>query len=153
MNKVAEINPTGAEIQLPDTMPHSIEAEQQLLGAILTNNEIYDRVASIIKSQHFYEPVHARIFEVAAARITKNNLASPVTLDAFLSDDVGLRELGGSAYLTRLAGAAIAGFAVRDYAQLIYDLAMRRELIRVGDDISARARRADVDQDPKKTDC
>jgi len=52
--------------------------------------------------------------------------------------------------LTRLAGAAIAGFAVRDYAQLIYDLAMRRELIRVGDDISARARRADVDQDPKK---
>ena len=52
MNKVAEINPTGAEIQLPDTMPHSIEAEQQLLGAILTNNEIYDRVASIIKSQH-----------------------------------------------------------------------------------------------------
>ncbi|NDI05109.1 MAG: replicative DNA helicase, partial [Rhodobacteraceae bacterium] len=150
MNKVAEINPTGAEIQLPDTMPHSIEAEQQLLGAILTNNEIYDRVASIIKSQHFYEPVHARIFEVAAARIVKNNLASPVTLDAFLSDDVGLRELGGSAYLTRLAGAAIAGFAVRDYAQLIYDLAMRRELIRVGDDISARARRADVDQDPKK---
>ena len=150
MNKVAEINPTGAEIQLPDTIPHSIEAEQQLLGAILTNNEIYDRVASIIKSQHFYEPVHARIFEVAAARITKNNLASPVTLDAFLSDDVGLRELGGSAYLTRLAGAAIAGFAVRDYAQLIYDLAMRRELIRVGDDISARARRADLDQDPKK---
>ena len=149
MNKVAEINPTGAEIQLPDTMPHSIEAEQQLLGAILTNNEIYDRVASIIKSQHFYEPVHARIFEVAAARIVKNNLASPVTLDAFLSDDVGLRELGGSAYLARLAGAAIAGFAVRDYAQLIYDLAMRRELIRVGDDISARARRADVDQDPK----
>ncbi|MGA0965397.1 MAG: replicative DNA helicase [Paracoccaceae bacterium] len=131
-------------------MPHSIEAEQQLLGAILTNNEIYDRVASIIKSQHFYEPVHARIFEVAAARITKNNLASPVTLDAFLSDDVGLRELGGPSYLTRLAGAAIAGFAVRDYAQLIYDLAMRRELIRVGDDISARARRADVDQDPKK---
>ena len=149
MNKVTEINPTGAEIQLPETMPHSIEAEQQLLGAILTNNEIYDRVASIIKSQHFYEPVHARIFEVAAARITKNNLASPVTLDAFLSDDVGLRELGGSAYLTRLAGAAIAGFAVRDYAQLIYDLAMRRELIRVGDDISARARRADVDLDPK----
>jgi len=150
MNKVAEINPTGAEIQLPETMPHSIEAEQQLLGAILTNNDIYDRVASIIKSQHFYEPVHARIFEVAAARITKNNLASPVTLDAFLSDDVGLRELGGPSYLTRLAGAAIAGFAVRDYAQLIYDLAMRRELIRVGDDISARARRADVDQDPKK---
>ena len=150
MNEVATFNATGVAEATLDTMPHSIEAEQQLLGAILTNNEIYDRVASIIKSQHFYEPVHARIFEVAAARITKNNLASPVTLDAFLSDDVGLRELGGPSYLTRLAGAAIAGFAVRDYAQLIYDLAMRRELIRVGDDISARARRADVDQDPKK---
>ena len=57
--------------------------------------------------------MHARIFEVAAARITKNNLASPVTLDAFLSDDVGLRELGGSAYLARLAGAAIAACGIR----------------------------------------
>lgn len=150
MNNITPINPTGADIQLPDTMPHSIEAEQQLLGAILTNNDIYDRVAMIIKAEHFYEPVHARIFEVAAARIAKNNLASPVTLNTFLQQDEGLKELGGAAYLARLASAAIAGFAVRDYAQLIYDLAIRRELIRLGQDISSRARSVDVDQEPKE---
>ena len=105
MNEIAAINPTGLEVQSEDTMPHSTEAEQQLLGAILTNNDVYDRVASIIGPQHFYDPVHARIFEIAAARISKNNLASPVTLKAFMEDDEGLKELGGAAYLARLAGA------------------------------------------------
>ncbi len=131
-------------------MPHHIEAEQQLLGAILTNNDVYDRIASIVKPEHFYEPVHARIFEIAAARIQKNALASPVTLKAFMADDEGLGELGGPAYLARLAGAAISSFAARDYAQMIYDLAIRRELIRLGGDISAKAARVDVDSEPRE---
>ncbi|HKL45329.1 MAG TPA: DnaB-like helicase N-terminal domain-containing protein, partial [Roseovarius sp.] len=59
MNEVSVFNPTGTEIQAADTMPHSIEAEQQILGAILTNNDVYDRVASIITATHFYDPVHA----------------------------------------------------------------------------------------------
>ncbi|MEO1239004.1 MAG: DnaB-like helicase N-terminal domain-containing protein, partial [Pseudomonadota bacterium] len=125
MNEIATIRPGEAG---PDTEtePHNIEAEQQLLGAILTNNDIYDRVASVIDASHFYDPVHARIYEVAAARISKNALASPVTLKAFLEDDEGLKELGGPAYLVRLAGAAISSYAARDYAQMIHDLAIRR---------------------------
>ena len=91
-----------------EVLPHNIEAEQQLLGAILTNNDVFDRIASLVKAEHFYEPVHARIFEMAAARIQKNALASPVTLKAFFEDDEGLKELGGPAYLARLAGAAIS---------------------------------------------
>ncbi|MDA7428801.1 replicative DNA helicase [Primorskyibacter aestuariivivens] len=150
MNEIAAINATGLDIQSEDTMPHSTEAEQQLLGAILTNNDVYDRVASIIGPQHFYDPVHARIFEIAAARIAKNNLASPVTLKAFMEDDEGLKELGGAAYLARLAGAAISAFAVRDYAQMIYDLAVRRDLIRLGHDISAKASRMDVASEPRE---
>ena len=133
-----------------DTMPHSIEAEQQLLGAILTNNDIFDRIAAIIGPEHFYDPVHARIFETAANRITKNALASPVTLKAFLEEDEGLKELGGPAYLARLAGAAISAFAARDYAQIIYDLAIRRELIAVGRDISAKAAQVNVESEPKE---
>lgn len=83
------------EAAMPDNeLPHSVEAEQQLLGAILTNNEVYDKIALIIDSSHFYDPVHARIYEVAAARISKNALASPVTLKAFLEDHEGLKELG-----------------------------------------------------------
>ena len=148
MNEIATINPTGVQVDASETMPHSIEAEQQILGAILTDNEIYDRVASIINPAHFYDPVHCRIYEIAAARISKNNLASPVTLKAFMEDDEGLKELGGPAYLVRLAGAAVSSFAVRDYARMIYDLAVRRDLIRLGRDISDRAARMDVREEP-----
>ena len=130
--------------------PHSVEAEQQLLGAILTNNDVYDRVASIIKPEHFYDPVHQRIYEIAAARIAKNALASPVTLKSFMEDDEGLKELGGPAYLVRLAGAAISAFAARDYAQMIYDLAIRRELIGLGKTISDKAARVEVSSEPKE---
>lgn len=155
MNEIAPVNQnmpaiSGAAEPEVQTMPHSIEAEQQLLGAILTNNEIFDRVAMIIKPLHFYEPTHARIFEIAANRITKNTLASPVTLKAFMEDDEGLKELGGPSYLVRLAGAAISAFAARDYAQMIYDLAIRRELILLGREIADQATRVDVDSEPKE---
>ncbi len=150
MNEITTFNPTGAEIQNAETMPNSIEAEQQLLGAILTNNDVFDRVASIIGPQHFYDPVHARIYDIASARIAKNNLASPVTLKAFMEDDEGLKELGGPTYLARLAGAAISSFAVRDYAQMIYDLAVRRDLIALGRDISSKAAKVDVASEPRE---
>ncbi len=146
--KTAQTDGTPGDVA--DPMPHSIEAEQQLLGAILTNNDVFDRIASIIGPQHFYDPVHARIYETAAARIAKNALASPVTIKTFLEDDEGLKELGGPAYLVRLAGSAISAFAARDYAQMIYDLAVRRELILVGRDISAKAGRVDVASEPRE---
>ncbi|TCP63219.1 replicative DNA helicase [Rhodovulum bhavnagarense] len=149
MNEISAIQPGGGDDESGQTMPHSIEAEQQLLGAILTNNDIFDRIASIIQSHHFYEPVHQRIYEIAAARIQRNALASPVTLKAFLKDDEGLRELGGPAYLARLAGAAISSFAARDYAQMIYDFAIRRELILLGRDISDKAAKIDISSEPK----
>ena len=153
MNEITTFNATGVQapdVSQADTMPHSIEAEQQLLGAILTNNDIFDRVASVVGPQHFYDPVHARIFEVASARIAKNLQATPVTLKSFLEDDEGLKELGGPAYLARLAGAAIASFAARDYAQIIYDLAIRRELMALGRDISSKAANVDVASEPKE---
>ena len=150
MNEIASFNATGVATADTGELPHSIEAEQQLLGAILTNNDIFDRIASVIQPHHFYDPVHRLIYETAAARINKNALASPVTLKAFLADDPGLAELGGPAYLARLAGAAISSYAARDYAQMIYDLAVRRDLIAVGQEISERASSVDVDSDPKE---
>ncbi len=132
-----------------EVLPHNIEAEQQLLGAILTNNDVFDRISSLVKAEHFFDPVHQRIFEIAAARIQKNALASPVTLKAFLEDDAGLKELGGPAYLVRLAGAAISAYAARDYAQMIYDLAVRRELIQLGRDIASQAAKVEVASEPK----
>ncbi|MCB2129371.1 MAG: replicative DNA helicase [Rhodobacteraceae bacterium] len=150
MNEVAAIRAVKPDPDAEtEAVPHNIEAEQQLLGAILTNNDIYDRIAALVKSDHFYEPVHKRIFEIAVARIQKNALASPVTLKGFLEDDEGLKALGGPAYLARLAGAAISAYAARDYAQMIYDLAVRRELMRLGQEIRDQARSIELDNDPK----
>ena len=150
MNEIAAIRTGEKQDVETESVPHNIEAEQQLLGAILTKNEIYDRIAQVIDESHFYDPVHARIYEIAAAKIAKNQLASPVTLKAFLEDDEGLKELGGPAYLARLAGAAISAFAARDYAQMIYDLAIRRKLMDLGRDITAKAANVDVASEPKE---
>lgn len=140
-------NPTPSA---DEALPHSIEAEQQLLGAILVNNDVYDRVANIIRPEHFYDPVHRRIFEVAVSRISKNALASPVTLKAFMEDDEGLKELGGATYLVRLAGAAIAVYAAKDYAQHVREMAIRRQLMEIGGDMIAKA--GEVTTDSEVTD-
>ncbi|MDJ1007223.1 MAG: replicative DNA helicase [Paracoccaceae bacterium] len=145
MNEIRTIQPGGSDTNVD---PHSIEAEQQLLGALLNNNELYDRVANVVDASHFYDPVHARIFEVIEARLRKNALASPVTLKAFLEEDEGLKELGGPAYLVRLAGASISSFAARDYAQMIHDFAIRRALMGLGRDIADKAGRVDVESEP-----
>ncbi len=138
----------GSPITEPRLQPHSIEAEQALLGALLLNNEIYDRIASIVEPHHFYDPVHGRIFQTASRRIAKNALASPVTLKPFLADDEGLAELGGPDYLARLAGAAISIVAAADYARTVRDLAMRRDLMRIGEEIQSRASSFETDDDP-----
>ena len=104
---------------MQDSVPHNVEAEQQLLGAILTNNDVFDRISPLVSEPDFFDPVHARIFEVAKSRISKNTLASPITLKAFLEDDPGLKELGGPAYLAKLAG--------------IRDLALRGTRLRADD--------------------
>jgi replicative DNA helicase len=152
MTEIATIRTIIPAPAAPETevLPHNIEAEQQLLGAILTNNDVYDRITSLVKAEHFFDPVHQRIFERAAARIQKNALATPVTLKPFFEDDDGIKELGGTSYLVRLAGAAISAFAARDYAQMIYDLAVRRELIGLGRDISARAAKVEVTSEPRE---
>ncbi|PCH94631.1 MAG: replicative DNA helicase, partial [Rhodobacteraceae bacterium] len=150
MNSITAI-PNGAEntqIEANSQHPHNIEAEQALLGALMVNNDVYDRVASIVNDTHFYDPVHGRIFDIASQRIQKNALASPVTLKAFMEDDEGLNELGGPAYLARLAGASVSVFAARDYAQMIYDLAIRRDLMAIGEEITEKAQRMEVQNEP-----
>ncbi|MFV0410567.1 MAG: replicative DNA helicase [Paracoccus sp. (in: a-proteobacteria)] len=151
MSEITALRATAptADSEAP-SVPFSIEAEQQLLGALLTNNEIFDRISQLLKPEHFYEPVHSRIFEIAAERIRKNALASPVTLKAFMESDAGLKDLGGPAYLARIAAAAISAYAARDYAQMIREFALRRDLITLGQDISARAASVRVEDDAEE---
>jgi replicative DNA helicase len=130
-------------------LPHNIEAEQQLLGAILSSNDVLDRVEALVKPDHFFDPVHREIFQMAAARIAKGLATDATTLKNFASDIGGLKELGGAEYLVKLQLSAIATSAARDYAQLIHDLAVRRALIGLGATISDRARsmRDDISPD------
>ena len=131
-------------------MPHSIEAEQQLLGGLLNNNDLYYSLEDKVDPEHFYDPVHSRIFEIVSTRIKNGKLASAVTVNTFLTEDEGLKELGGSSYLAQLMAGSVASSAIKDYSKLVYDLAIRRELIILGQEISSRAQSIKVDEQPEE---
>ncbi|NND48677.1 MAG: replicative DNA helicase [Rhizobiales bacterium] len=130
--------------------PHNIEAEQALLGALLTNNDAADRVSAFLDADHFFEPVHGRIFEAATKLIRAGKLASPVTLKTYFEADEALQEIGGTTYLARLAGAATTIINAEEYGRVIYDLAIRRNLIAVGTDMVNQAYDAKVDAPPQR---
>ena len=106
----------------------NVEAEQQVLGAILTDNDRLHLVADVLEADHFADPVHARIWKICAARIARGHLASPVTLKGVMENDEGLKELGGPRYLARLAAAASSTFAIREYAGIILEDFRRRTI-------------------------
>lgn len=151
MNEIRPL-PSAGPASDPESreLPHNIEAEQALLGALLVNNDVYDKVAAIVSEKHFFDPVHGRIYDIIAQRIARNALASPVTIKAFMETDEGLAELGGPAYLAKLAGASVSIFAARDYAQMIYDMAIRRDLISIGEEIQDKAVNVDVASEPSE---
>jgi replicative DNA helicase len=131
------------------TVPHNIEAEMALLGAILTNNEACDRVTQFLTPDHFFEPLHARIFDSASNLIRMGKLASPVTLKSYFDNDLTLKEIGGSAYFARLAANATTIINAEEYGRTIYDLAQRRKLISIGTDIVNDAYDSDVENNPR----
>ena len=114
--------------------PCNLEAEQGLLGAILVQNRAFERVSEFLRPEHFFDPLHGRIFEAAATLIQRGQLANPVTLKSSFERDEALPETGGDAYLARLAGSAVTVINARDYGKTIHDLYLRRELIALGED-------------------
>ena len=125
--------------------PHNLEAEQALLGAILVNNEALARVSEFLLADHFFEPLHQRIFAHALKLIERQQIANPVTLRPFFEQDPAMVEIGGPSYLARLAANAVTIINAGDYGRAIYDLAMKRELIQVGEEIVNTAYEADID--------
>jgi len=128
--------------------PHNIEAEQALLGAILVNNDAFDRVSDFLRPEHFSEEIHRRIYDVAAQLIRAGKLASPITLKTFLGD----HDLGGVTvpqYLARLAAEATTVINAENYGRTIHDLAVRRDLILIGEDIVNAAYDAPVAASPR----
>lgn len=129
--------------------PHNIEAEQALLGAILINNESFDRVSSFLQAPHFFEPLHAKLFEIMGKLIGMGKHASPVTLKTFFDSEPPIGELTVAQYLGRLAAAATTIINAAAYGRVIYDLAVRRELIVIGGDLVNVAYDSPVEAPPE----
>ena len=142
----------GAAEALPFRVaPHNIEAEQALLGAILVNNEAHDRVSGFLEAQHFYDPLHQQIFETLSKLIASGKQATPITLKTFFETAEPIDQtLSVPQYLGRLAANAATIINARDYGRTIYDLATRRQLILIGEDMVNAAYDAPVDFPPKE---
>ena len=123
----------------PPSTPHNLEAEQALLGAILYDNAAYERLTDRLQARHFYEPFHARLFASMEEHIRKGQLAEPIVLMERFRRDPAFEELGGLRYFAELVDRAPPAANAPDYARIIYDLALRRDLIRIGGEIAATA--------------
>lgn len=138
----------AADTPLYREAPNNIEAEQALLGAMLVNNDAFYRVSDFLKANHFYEPLHRKIFEVASELIRMGKMANPVTMKTFLPADEKVGDMTVVQYLARLAAEAVTVINAADYGRAIYDLATRRALITVGEDMVNVAYDAPVDMSP-----
>jgi replicative DNA helicase len=130
--------------------PHNLDAEQALLGAILFDNEVLNRLGALLAPSHFYDPVHGRLFAAMQKAFGLGKLADAVTLRDQFERDGGLSEIGGAAYFAELLTRAASTAAALDYAHIILDLAMRRELIRLGGEIAEIAADPAADLDPER---
>lgn len=126
-------------------LPVNLDAEQALLGAVLVNNAVVSTFAAPLEPGHFYDSVHARIYKAIADMIARGDLANPITVKTFFEADDTLKEIGGTAYLARLAGAATTIANARGYAEVIRDTWQRREIIRLAEDMINDASQPRVD--------
>ena len=133
----------------PQRLPRNIEAEAAFLGAILIDNRVIEDVSIKLQPDHFFEPLHGRIYEQILRLIDRNMLVTPVTLKPFFEADESMRELGGPGYLIKLTADGAGLIGARDFAQQIYDLALLRELVTVGRTLVDNALDTSESVDPK----
>jgi replicative DNA helicase len=142
---VLDLRPASGEDSIVQT-PHNLEAEQALLGALLFDNAAYERLSDQLQARHFYEPFHARLYAAIEDHIRKGQLAEPIVLLERFRRDPAFEELGGIRYLADLVDRAPPAANAAEYARVIYDLALRRDLIRIGGDIAATATHSEANQ-------
>jgi replicative DNA helicase len=134
MAEVVRIAESASE-PAPQSLPQNIEAEAALLGALMIDNRLVEDVQLKLRPEHFFEPLHGRIYESILRMTDANRVANPVTLRPLFDADEAMKEVGGPAYLAQLTGSGAAVIGARDFAQQIYDLALLRALIGVGRDL------------------
>ena len=125
--------------------PHNEEVEQALLGALLVNNKALEKVSEFLRAEHFYNPVHGRIYDAVVKFVERGQDASPITLKNFFEKDADLSHLGGGQYLLDLAASIISVANTPDYGRTVYELHLRRALIAMGEDVVNDAYAHDID--------
>ena len=116
-------------------MPCNIEAEQALIGSILVSNDIYDEISSIVDVKKFFDPIHAKIFSTIDMLIAKGLLANPITLKNYFENNEGLKELGGQEYLINITKFSTSAKQAIDYANIVHEMHVRRELIKISESV------------------
>ncbi|MBL0319531.1 MAG: replicative DNA helicase [Alphaproteobacteria bacterium] len=124
--------------------PHNLSAEQAVLGSLLVNNQTIDKFGDFLREDHFYEPVHQRIFAAIIQLIDRGMVATPVSLKQYFDKDESLHDVGKAEYLSHLASMASTIINSLHYARIIYDLALQRKLIAIGEDMVNQAFEHDV---------
>ena len=120
-------------------MPSNIEAEQALIGSILVSNEIYDEIAPIVDSKKFFDPLHVKIYETIEILISKGLLANPITLKNHFENNENLKELGGQEYLIKITKFSTSVKQAIDYANIVQEMHVRRELIKISESLLNQA--------------
>jgi replicative DNA helicase len=144
-DNVAALRQPNEETPTWRSPPSNLEAEQALLGAVLVNNQAFEHVADFLRAEHFSDPAHQRIYEAIGKQLERGQEANPTTLQYFFENDETLNDLGGHAYLGRLAASAVTVINSRDYGHTIHDLFLRRQLIGLGEDTVNEAYEHDQD--------
>ena len=123
-------------------LPNNIEAEQAVIGSVLISNEIFDDISSIISETNFYDPLHQKIYSAINNLIYKGMLANPITLKSYFEnekDDLDVPE-----YLIKITKFATSSRQSIEYSKIIYDMYVRRELIKISENIIDNAKTSDL---------
>ena len=131
-----------------EELPNNIEAEQAVIGSILLSNEIFDEINMLVASKNFYDPMHKKIFAAIEKLIYGGMLANPITLKNYFEnekDDLNVPE-----YLVKITKFSTSSRQAIEYSKLIYDLFVKRELIKISEDVIDNAKLNDLDNDGQK---
>ena len=124
-------------------LPNNIEAEQAVIGSILVSNDIFDEINTIISSINFYDPMHQKIFEAIESLIYKGMLANPITLKNYFEDEQD--DLNVPEYLVKITKFSTSVRQAIEYSKIIYDMFVRRELIKISEQTIDSAKLNDLD--------
>ena len=132
---------------LNDKQPANLEAEQALIGSILVNNDIIDEVSAFINPNiFFFDPAHIKIYEIIINLNNKGMIANPITLKNFFEKDNMLNEVGGTEYLVKLTRFSGSVKQAIDYAKIIHEMYLRRELVQISDQLTSDTLNANTEE-------